>query len=443
MGDVVSNTRATSTRQLLRFGRGSGYRAALATRAVEDVLACVLDDPRWDRQVEDRDDYYASLLIRLDADVQPIVEHIARLEADDPRGWLPVGVLAQMAWRGHPAASSGLAVPLERAVPAPMVREGVVAALRKRLEHVSVPELIAVAQEMVPLAPLVELLLQRGVTASEPALHVAVGEAGPRSRAVALRTLGKLGHAGYVDDARAYLEQQRGREGKSDELRSAYVEYLADLPGELTLPLARAWFDREWPMSLAAEKIFSLHATADDRVRLERAGSAALVSGDMYRLCSVLEGLGVIGDPASVPLLCRAYAEAPYSFARRAALGAALQHRVESVTEVLVESLWDCEAASRVLACEAVPLDSPGVVERLRELAEDVLEDAGVSGAAAERLARQASRHDCGRARTRSTCSRRPVGRRRFRRALLRPTGDRGSAHRTARAAGGAMVLDR
>lgn len=392
MLEVVSNTRATSTRRLLRLGRGNGYRAALETRAVEDVLACVLDDPRWDRQVEERDDYYASLLIRLDADIQPIVEHIAQLEADDPRGWLPVGVLAQMTWRGHAAASAGLAQPLERAVPAPEGgaggEPGVVAALEKRLQHASVSELIAVAQEVVPLVPLVELLLQRGVTASEPALHAAVVTAGPRSRAVALRTLGKLGHAAYLDDAKAYLEQQKGREGTGDELRSGFISYLAALPGDATLPLARAWFDREWPMSLAAERIFALHATVDDRGLLEAAGSAALVSGDMYRLCAVLEGLGVIGDPRSVPLLCQAYAEAPYSFARRTALEAVLQHRLESVTEVLVESLWDCESASRILACEAVPLDSPGVPSRIREMSEDALEDPGVRRAAAERRRR-------------------------------------------------------
>lgn len=62
---------------MLRSGRGDGYRAALSAAAVDDVIACVVDDPRWDRQVESRDDYYANLLIRLEDDVQPIVDRIS------------------------------------------------------------------------------------------------------------------------------------------------------------------------------------------------------------------------------------------------------------------------------------------------------------------------------------------------------------------------------
>jgi hypothetical protein len=226
------------------------------------------------------------------------------------------------------------------------------------------------------------------VGANDADLHAAAAGGAPRERAAALQALGKLGHVGHLEDAKSYLAAQPGREGTGDDLRTSYVRYLADLPGELTLPLARTWFDREWPMSHAAEKILSLHATAEDRPLLEAAGGAALEAGAMYRLCAVLQGLGVIGDPASVPLLCRAYAEAPYSFARRIALEAVMHYRSENVTELLVESLWDCESASRILACEVVPLDSPDVVGRLRELSDDRLEDIGVQRAAAERRRR-------------------------------------------------------
>jgi len=101
---------------MLRSGRGEGYRAALRTAAVEDVVACVVDDPRWDRQVENRDDYYASLLIQMDADVRPIVERILSLgtAAGESTCWLPIGVLAQMARRGHAAAAAGLALCVRR-----------------------------------------------------------------------------------------------------------------------------------------------------------------------------------------------------------------------------------------------------------------------------------------------------------------------------------------
>jgi hypothetical protein len=109
-------TAQQTTLQLLRSGRGEGYRAALRTAAVEDVVACVADDPRWDRQVENRDDYYASLLIQMDADVRPIVERILSLgtAAGESTCWLPIGVLAQMARRGHAAAAAGLALCVRR-----------------------------------------------------------------------------------------------------------------------------------------------------------------------------------------------------------------------------------------------------------------------------------------------------------------------------------------
>jgi hypothetical protein len=85
--------------EMLRSGRGDGYRAALNAVALDDVIACVVDDPRWDRQVENRDEYYATLLIEMNADVQPIIDHIwdSSENADESTCWLAVGVLAQMA----------------------------------------------------------------------------------------------------------------------------------------------------------------------------------------------------------------------------------------------------------------------------------------------------------------------------------------------------------
>jgi len=69
----------------LQRGRGAGARAVLADleAGLEDVLTCVLDDPRIDRQVEARDDYYAALLVAAQVDPGPIAEHIRKFW--DPR----------------------------------------------------------------------------------------------------------------------------------------------------------------------------------------------------------------------------------------------------------------------------------------------------------------------------------------------------------------------
>ena len=104
-----------SRRGALQRGRGDGFRAALAggSEAAAEVVGCVLADPRWDSQVESRDDHYARLLLALAADLTPIAARLAEL-ADDASldlsdVWLPLGVCGELAARGHPGAREILA----------------------------------------------------------------------------------------------------------------------------------------------------------------------------------------------------------------------------------------------------------------------------------------------------------------------------------------------
>jgi hypothetical protein len=102
----------------LRRGRGGGYREAIRVgkAATDDVVTCVVNDPRWDRQIESRDDYYARLLVELGGDVSPIVQRLIdeAPSADESDFWLPIGVLAQMALRGYAPAAKGLALAIRR-----------------------------------------------------------------------------------------------------------------------------------------------------------------------------------------------------------------------------------------------------------------------------------------------------------------------------------------
>lgn len=458
--------------QMLRTGRGDGYRAALAALAVDDVIACVVDDPRWDRQVENRDDYYASLLIQIDADVERIVEHIfdSSDKADESTCWLPIGVLAQMARRGHSAAALGLALCVRQgqrwracldaldaaggealiasvvdakdveglllivgeeladaaqvvqapweawALTLPALRfiaaargsrtaepkhlSGPVGWMAHRL-HVSdstevsdrstVAELLQAATKPGPTRPIVDVLLRRDDQATEQALRCAASGGSPRERAVALQVLGKRGCVDYVDDAKQFLVAQTRESDRSDQafLRTSYVRYLQAVAPELTLPLARDWLFAPWPLSLAAEQILSVRATFADRGALEGAGKAALAAGEMYRLCSTIDGLAIIGAAESLPFLCQAYAEAPYSFARRRAVMALCPHAShETVQEFLVESLWDCEAESREHACATVSLTNLTAARRLKEIAADAFEDTQLRDVAASRVPR-------------------------------------------------------
>jgi hypothetical protein len=108
---------AASRVKWLRQGRGNGFRDALRVgdSAAGDVLGCVLDDPRWDRQVEQRDEYYARLLLALDADIRALEERVLdEGPRDDADFWLPIGVLAEMARRGHARPGNAIATAIRR-----------------------------------------------------------------------------------------------------------------------------------------------------------------------------------------------------------------------------------------------------------------------------------------------------------------------------------------
>lgn len=104
---------ASSIRELLRQGRGAGFRAALdaGPSASDDLVDCVLNDPRWDWQVEARDDYYARLLIATGANIDILRRRVAEEDpdADEADFWLPVGVLSEMCRRGEAVARTALA----------------------------------------------------------------------------------------------------------------------------------------------------------------------------------------------------------------------------------------------------------------------------------------------------------------------------------------------
>src|SRR4051794_6097499 len=92
----------------LQRGLGSGYLWALdADRSVAAALLvhCVFNDPRWDRQLDDRDDYHATLALDIGLDLQPL-EGWLRDSADDDGETAQdvIAVLGRMAIRGHAEA---------------------------------------------------------------------------------------------------------------------------------------------------------------------------------------------------------------------------------------------------------------------------------------------------------------------------------------------------
>ncbi|WP_432013452.1 HEAT repeat domain-containing protein [Streptomyces cucumeris] len=89
---------------LLQRGRGDGTLHALAAPRAEALAAlhhCVLRDPRRDWQVENRSLYYARLCLDLDADLDPIEQHLFHpddlLDSDEQRTGLALAVLGHLA----------------------------------------------------------------------------------------------------------------------------------------------------------------------------------------------------------------------------------------------------------------------------------------------------------------------------------------------------------
>jgi hypothetical protein len=462
--------RAEVRLQLLRRGRGNGFRETIRAghSASGDVLSCVLEDPRWDRQVEERDQYYARLLVQLGADIGPVGERVLREENDEDESdfWLPIGVLAEMARRTHPAAKEALVAAIQRgrkwracldaleaaggealigavvsardvealiggvavddlvdavqAVAAPWEAWAAeVPALRfisdARTRHDAGPKRMSgpvqwsasrirepappalspnmTTAELLELATApgaslhVEAILEtRSDQATVSGLRNAAAAGTPEQQMVALRILGSRGCTDFMDDAEQFLrsESRLSRDERTGHrTRQAYLRYLERLPAITTLECARQWFTEPWPLSLAAEHILSQHATRDDRVMLEEAGSAALTSKDMYRLCSVVDALAAVGAVESLPFLSEVYSEAPYSYARRRVVKALVPHAAHDVArDLIVEALWDCETESREFACGAVSSGDIGTASRLAEIADDEFEAPDVRKAA-------------------------------------------------------------
>jgi hypothetical protein len=422
---------------MLRQGRGDGYRAALTGHAVDDVLACVLDDPRWDRQVEARDEYYAALLIRLDADVSVIRDMLTSdQEREESDVWLPIGVLSQMARRGHlqasqalnaavrgrwgracldalgsigedlvgrvltPAAVSafaGNADPGDLAdavahVAAPWRAWAVeVTAVRFVLETAGIREARPMSGPVGWIAP--ALRIQEQQRKIDPALTnaaiFALAKSDTRLRVAALRVLGERGCIDYVGEAETFLSAQAAtqRNAESNAWRSGYLRYLEALPSAVTLERGRAWFTQPWPLGLAGRQILARHATLDDRLMLEDVGAAALTADDMYRLCSCVDGLGSIGSEESLPFLFTIYSEAPYSYARRGVVRALTAHSDDvAARDRLLEALWDCEGGSRLIAIKT--LRAADASEQLQSLVTDPFEEEDVRVAARAALTR-------------------------------------------------------
>jgi hypothetical protein len=430
--DGVPDLAAASTRlgQLQR-GRGAGFRAALVAgaEAQDDVMRCLLADPRLDSQIESRERYYAELVVALEVPLSPLVAHLSGRE-----GELGHAVLAGT-WRlGHAATRALLADPgCDEAIVTGIaeqlwgMRWATLVELPPRAARVFLRQALTEAQcvQSARLRPsvvslrgemslpqlldfgrqlphgqrwaVVEELCRRGSEADRSLLADTVCRDLVYDRVrLAARALGTLGDERLLPVAIDYFGREdvfadaaRRLPGADRMRRSALSDYVQHLPGDRQLELAREWHARGGYFEIVAGSVFGAQATPDDRTRLEAfvAGHGAGEGG--WDVIHELDALGRIGDPRSAPLLVEVVETAGYSHARRRALHAlAGMQQVPAAVAALHEALWDCEDEAAADGCTALPSLDPAARARVAALAEHRLAAAELRLHAGRRLAR-------------------------------------------------------
>lgn len=416
---------------LLQRGRGAGFAMARrdGAHAHEDLLHCLLHDPRLDPEIEARSRYYAELVVALALPLAPL---LAGLRAfDEPQ--LGHDVLAAL-WRLDHARARAV-VADERTDE--RLLAGVVASLwgagwatavqlpphaealwrRCALQHADCaqaepppPPLPALAtatiDELLAAANasgadrrdrLRDALCGRDSGATRARLSAVVHEDLDYERVLlAAQALGQLGDRRLLPLAEDHFAREDTFVDGAPSLpwdvrmrRSCLAEYVQHLPPPTALALAREHHRRGGYFRTVAGCVFQEHATTADRDLLAAAIEARQpTEGGLDVICE-LDALGRLADPRSAPLLVEVAHDATYSHARRRAVHAlAAMPELPAAQSVLHEALWDCEDETVADACAFLPQLDAEARLRVEAMAQQPLVAAELAERASRRLRR-------------------------------------------------------
>jgi hypothetical protein len=279
--------------------------------------------------------------------------------------------------------------------------------MQATLAGLSTPELITSANQDNFL--LAEMALQKRVTPADLDLLLDAAQRDDRwQRFVAFRGLQRLAHPAALPVLRAFFESSAARPGSA---YGAAVRAITALPADVTLDLARTWFDApDSPHRHVALQILEAHGTAADVPRVRDAlipslrrdtacWSLGIGTNECYMQCGMLEILACFPEAGPYPEVETIFKEAGYSRTRiYAAEVLAASDSQGFARGLAVECLWDCEERVRLIGCDSVDLEMPDIRARLHAMSRDPFEDEDVSSAARERLAdvQPAIEHDHG-----------------------------------------------
>jgi hypothetical protein len=396
---------AESLHGRLQRGRGCAARRAAGTAGARELIYdCVSRDPRWDA-LEARGLYYARLILDLELDVAPIIEHIFdpvdRLDTEPDRTNLALDVLAHLVRLGRREA----AVPLRRYA---AEGENWYTALQALVElddpvlADGLDEVAAARCDDRALAWLcgVDGAVTRMWARRQPRIAAARRpETRPHEPRVSLTgrsdaDLAALVRAHGAGVTAAILELGRRRSPLVLDLAEELLpggsydgplcRAVRDL-GAGALSRARIWTAEDRSYRDVGLDVLAAHGTQADAPPLLESLETALGEGDWDLAAVPADGLGRLRSRAAIPLLMWGWQESASSQLRANLLGALTGIDAHVAEPYLVEALWDCEVGTRRIAARSVPLDG-ATRARLRRLRYEDAEDADVRSAAAGRL---------------------------------------------------------
>ena len=433
---------------LLQRGRGRGYLDARARRdggTRRALTVCIIADPRSDRQVEDRGEYYGRLAYELDVELAPIEAHLFdpadQSDPDEFRTGLALETLSWMGRLGHTDAVRLLrryvqggwnwewALSFMADLPRPLLDglDELVVDRSGSIEHLSESiaryrgavlqtsearlwrdwaELNPRIAEAADIAdrrwaendsrrrelrsrPTDELLRgghegalrDRTSAADRELLRSAARAADPALRKTALKVLGFQRDPGALDLAEAELRRDPAADFNPGWF---VVQRLID-----TGPIehVRQWVDDENErLNHLALRAIARWPRPEDATRL-RAVLELLNEEDwLYTVCEAVDGLARLHDAAAAPSLERVFKEATYSYLRRRAARALAAVDPRFAGDLALECLWDCEEDTREIGVAEASWSSAEVRGRVRQLAWDRLQPRRVRALAARRL---------------------------------------------------------
>jgi hypothetical protein len=216
-----------------------------------------------------------------------------------------------------------------------------------------------------------------------PELLAAAGGGQPAARAAALRHLAERGDPGVFPLIRAAAA------AADPDLARAAVTAFARMRGAAALAQARSWARRDDELGACAAAVLAGHGETHDGPAVLNA-LLRTVRGegpDAPELRPLVEGVGRLAVTAAVPVLRHLYRETHSSHLRGHTARALAATDPAFAAGFAVECLWDCEEDTREVAARFATTGDTRVVERLRRLATDPAEQAGVQTAVRGRLA--------------------------------------------------------